>query len=164
MYKREHCLHTSPQSLSGKVCGQHSDRLALRPGQHFPFTSELHRSIHQFTVEEETDNTPAFLGTKITHHKNGSLWTTVFHKITHTDWYLVSDHTNPWPTKWPLHALYSIKLRGSALMYQTERRRRSKKHVAQALHNNAILVAWLLGTGTPPHPTPVLTRTCPRPP
>ena len=42
----------------------------------------------QFTIEMESTGTLPFLDTRITHHSDGSLSSTVFRKSTHTDKYL----------------------------------------------------------------------------
>ena len=56
--------------------------------QHFHQHLNSIETTIQFTVEMESESTLPFLDTRITHHPNGSLSTTVLRKSTHTDKYL----------------------------------------------------------------------------
>ena len=56
--------------------------------QHFHQHLNSIETTIQFTVEMESESTLPFLDTRITHHPNGSLLTTVLRKSTHTDKYL----------------------------------------------------------------------------
>ena len=88
----------------------------------------------QFTVEEETDNTLPFLDTKITHHIDGSLTTTVFRKSTHTDRYL--DFQSHHPLAHKVSVARTLFHRAEKICTDVPDREKEKKHVAQALHNN----------------------------
>ena len=52
--------------------------------QHFHQHLNSIETTIQFTVEMESESTLPFLDTRITHHSDGSLSTTVFRKSTHT--------------------------------------------------------------------------------
>ena len=52
-------------------------------------------STIQFTIETEVEGTLPFLDTKVTHHADGSLATSVFSEETHTDRYFDFDSHHP---------------------------------------------------------------------
>ena len=109
----------------------------------------------QFTVEEETDNTLPFLDTKITHHIDGSLTTTVFRKSTHTDRYL--DFHSHHPLAHKVSVARTLLRRAEKICTDVPDREKEKKHVAQPLHNNGYsgsLVArdWHPSTSPPCNP------------
>ena len=56
--------------------------------QHFRQHLNSIEATIQFTIEMESEDTLPFLDTRITHHTDGSLSTTVFQKSTHTDRHL----------------------------------------------------------------------------
>ena len=62
--------------------------LPLDKVQHFHQHLNSIETTIQFTVEMESESTLSFLDTRIAHHSDGSLSTTVFRKSTHTDKYL----------------------------------------------------------------------------
>ena len=84
-------------------------------------------STIQYTVEMESECTLSFLETRITHHPDGSLSTTVLRKTTHPDKYLDFQSHHPLATRWQWPAPYSTVLRRSTQTFQTRRKRRHSK-------------------------------------
>ena len=118
----------------------------------------------QFTVGEETDNTLSFLDTKITHHEDGSLTTTVFRKNRHTNRYLDFQSHHPLAHKMTVSRTLLHQADRIALMYQTERRRRSTLHRPSTTSYPRSLVARDWHPSTSPPGDKNLDKDLPRPP
>ena len=113
------------------------DTLTALPREH---VQDFHAHLNtieasiQFTVEEETDNTLPFLDTRITHHSDGSLTTTVFRKNTHTDKYL--DFRSHHPLAHKVAVARTLFHRAEKICTDFPEKEKEKKHVTQALQNN----------------------------
>ena len=71
--------------------------LLLHPGSSQLLLNHLNslKASIQFTIENEQDNSIAFLDTMIHREPDGSLTSTVYRKPTHTDQYLSFDSHHP---------------------------------------------------------------------
>ena len=87
----------------------------------------------QFTIEMESEGTLPFLDTRITHHTDGSLPTTVFRKSTHTDRYLDFHSHHPLAHKVAVACtLFNCAKKICSDFPDTEK----KDHAAKALQSN----------------------------
>ena len=85
----------------------------------------------QFTVEMESESTLSFLDTRITHHSDGSLSTTVFRKSTHTDKYL--DFQSHYPLAHKVAVACTLFDRAKKICLDFPDTEKEKEHVAKAL-------------------------------
>ena len=91
-------------------------------------------STIQFTVEMESEGTLPFLDTKIAHHPDGSLSTTVFRKTTHTDKYL--DFKSHHPLAHKMAVAHTLFDRAEKICTDFRDSEKEKEHVTEVLQNN----------------------------
>ena len=123
-------------------------------------------STIQFTIEMESAGTLPFLDTRITHHSDGSLSTTVFRKSTHTDKYL--DFKSHHPLAHKVAVARTLFNRAEKICTDVPDTDKEKEHVAMALQNNGyprglVVKSWT-PTSQPPQPeqdSPTATVTLP---
>ena len=121
-------------------------------------------STIQFTIEMESVGTLPFLDTRITHHSDGSLSTTMFRKSTHTDKYLDFKSHHPLAHKVAVaRTLFNRAEKICSDVPDTD-----KEHVAKALQKNGyprgLVVKNWTPTSQPPPPeqdAPTATVTLP---
>ena len=91
-------------------------------------------STIQFTIELESAGTLPFLDTRITHHSDGSLSTTVFQKSTHTNKYL--DFKSHHPLAHKVAVARTLFNRAEKICMDVPDTDKEEEHVAKALQNN----------------------------
>ena len=99
----------------------------------------------QFTIEMESTGTLPFLDTRITHHSDGSLSSTVFRKSTHTDKYLDFKSHHPLAHK----VAVARTLFNHAEKICTDVPDTEEEHVAKALQNNGYPKGLLVKNWSP---------------
>ena len=88
----------------------------------------------QFTIEEESLGTIAFLDTMVTRHDDGSLSTTVFRKKTHADCYL--DFSSHHPLAYKVAVTRTLLTRADRICTFPRDKDAEKEHVSKALESN----------------------------
>ena len=88
----------------------------------------------QFTIEEESLGTIAFLDTMVTRHDDGSLSTTVFRKKTHADCYL--DFSSHHPLAYKVAVTRTLLTRADRICTFPCDKDAEKEHVSKALESN----------------------------
>ena len=116
--------------------------------QHFHQHLNSIETTIQFTVERESESTLPFLDTRITHHPNGSLSTTVFRKSTHTDKYLDFQSHHPLAHKVAVpHPLFDHTKKICSDFPDSEK---EKEHVAKVLQSNGYPRRLVMKNWQPP--------------
>ena len=115
----------------------------------------------QFTIETEVEGTLPFLDTRVTHHSDGSLTTTVFRKKTHTDRYLDFDSHHPLAHK--IAVTRTLLTRADRICMSATDRDAEKTHVMQDLNSNGYPTAvikknWQTLLAHSPAPGPMTPR------
>ena len=134
--------------------------------QHFHEHLNSIEATIQFTIEMESEGTLPFLDTRITHHTDGSLSTTVFRKSTHTDKYL--DFQSHHPLAHKVAVARTLFNRAEKICSDFPDTEKEKDHVAKALQNNGYPRRLVVRNWHPPHSqqpkqqdTPTATVTLP---
>ena len=134
--------------------------------QHFHEHLNSIEATIQFTIEMESEGTLPFLDTRITHHTDGSLSTTVFRKGTHTDKYL--DFQSHHPLAHKVAVARTLFDRAEKICSDFPDTEKEKDHVAKALQNNGYPRRLVVRNWHPPHSqrpeqqdTPTATVTLP---
>ena len=101
----------------------------------------------QLTIETEVEEILPFLDTRVTHHADGSLTTSVFRKKTHTDRYLNFESHHPLAHK--VTVARTLLTRVDRICMSVPERDDEKRHITQALNSNG----YPTGIGKPSLPT-----------
>ena len=91
----------------------------------------------QFTIEAEVEGILPFLDTRITHHADGSLTTSVFRKKTHIDRYLDFEFHHPLVHK--VAVARTLLTQVDRICMSVPDRDDEKRHITQALNSNGYL-------------------------
>ena len=98
-----------------------------------PSTNTYNKHV-QFTVESEKGGSLLFLDVLLSHKSDGSIWSTVYRKRTHTDRYLNFSSHHPIAHK--KSTIMSLFYRPTSLTSSLLDLPKEQKHITRALRNN----------------------------